>query len=71
MKFGVVVIPVSDVDRAKDFYQKFGWRLDADYDGGKKLPRDPVHADGLGCAIIFGKERHPCRARIMVIKLLL
>jgi hypothetical protein len=30
MKFEVVVIPVSDVDRAKKFYEKFGWRLDAD-----------------------------------------
>jgi predicted enzyme related to lactoylglutathione lyase len=35
MKFEVVVIPVSDVDRAKEFYGKLGWRLDADYDSGK------------------------------------
>ena len=31
MKFEIVVIPVSNVDRAKDFYAKLGWRLDADY----------------------------------------
>ncbi|MGP6190835.1 MAG: VOC family protein, partial [Vulcanimicrobiaceae bacterium] len=31
MKFEVVVIPVSDVDRAKEFYGKLGWRLDADF----------------------------------------
>ena len=31
MKFEVVVIPVSDVDRAKNFYTKLGWRLDADF----------------------------------------
>ena len=31
MKLEVVVIPVSDVDRAKQFYQKLGWRLDADF----------------------------------------
>jgi hypothetical protein len=31
MKFEVVVIPVSDVDRAKDFYGRLGWRLDADF----------------------------------------
>ena len=31
MKFEVVVIPVSDVDRAKEFYSKLGWRLDADF----------------------------------------
>ena len=34
MKFEVVVIPVSDVDRAKGFYERLGWRLDADYDHG-------------------------------------
>ena len=31
MKLEVVVIPVSDVDRAKRFYGKLGWRLDADF----------------------------------------
>jgi catechol 2,3-dioxygenase-like lactoylglutathione lyase family enzyme len=30
MKLEVVVLPVSDVDRAKQFYEKLGWRLDAD-----------------------------------------
>ena len=34
MKFEIVVIPVSDVDRAKEFYERLGWRLDADYDSG-------------------------------------
>ena len=35
MEYGleVVVIPVSDVDKAKDFYQALGWRLDANYTG--------------------------------------
>ena len=36
MKFEIVVIPVSDVDRAKDFYTKLGWRLDADFDSSVK-----------------------------------
>ena len=31
MKFEIVVLPVSDVDHAKEFYAKLGWRLDADY----------------------------------------
>src|SRR6266700_2958444 len=31
MKFEVAVIPVSDVDRAKEFYERLGWRLDADF----------------------------------------
>jgi catechol 2,3-dioxygenase-like lactoylglutathione lyase family enzyme len=34
MKLEVVVIPVSDVGRAKEFYARLGWRLDADYDNG-------------------------------------
>ena len=33
MKLEVVVIPVSDVDRAKRFYEGLGWRLDADFHG--------------------------------------
>ena len=35
MKLEIVVIPVSDVDRAKQFYAELGWRLDADYDSGR------------------------------------
>ena len=31
MKLEVVVLPVSDVDRAKEFYAALGWRLDADF----------------------------------------
>jgi catechol 2,3-dioxygenase-like lactoylglutathione lyase family enzyme len=34
MKFEIVVIPVSDVNSAKEFYGRLGWRLDADYDNG-------------------------------------
>ena len=34
LKLEVVVIPVSDVDRAKRFYEGLGWRLDADFAGG-------------------------------------
>ncbi|HMH43549.1 MAG TPA: VOC family protein [Pyrinomonadaceae bacterium] len=30
-KLEVIIIPVSDVDRAKAFYEKLGWRLDADF----------------------------------------
>ena len=35
MKLEVIVVPVSDVDRAKAFYGGLGWRLDADFDNGK------------------------------------
>ena len=39
MKFEIVVIPVSDVDRAKEFYGRLGWRLDADYAHGEHEKR--------------------------------
>jgi catechol 2,3-dioxygenase-like lactoylglutathione lyase family enzyme len=56
MKFEIVVIPVSDVDRAKEFYRKLGWRLDADYDNGKDFRVIQFTPPGSGCSIIFGKN---------------
>jgi catechol 2,3-dioxygenase-like lactoylglutathione lyase family enzyme len=53
-----VVIPVSDVDRAKDFYVGLGWRLDADVarDGYKLVQITPP---GSGCSIQFGTDLTP------------
>jgi catechol 2,3-dioxygenase-like lactoylglutathione lyase family enzyme len=59
MKFEVVVIPVSDVDRAKEFYGRLGWRLDADYDSGKDFRVIQFTPPGSGCSIIFGKNVTP------------
>jgi catechol 2,3-dioxygenase-like lactoylglutathione lyase family enzyme len=56
MKFEIVVIPVTDVDRAKGFYTKLGWRLDADFDGGKELRVLQFTPPGSGCSVIFGKN---------------
>jgi catechol 2,3-dioxygenase-like lactoylglutathione lyase family enzyme len=56
MKFEIVVIPVSDVDRAKAFYAKLGWRLDADYDNGKDFRVVQFTPPGSGSSIIFGKN---------------
>ena len=56
MKFEIVVIPVSDVDRAKEFYEKLGWRLDADYDNGKDFRVIQFTPPGSGCSVIFGKN---------------
>ncbi len=56
MKFEVIVIPVSDVDRAKEFYGRLGWRLDADYDNGKDFRIIQFTPPGSGCSIIFGKN---------------
>jgi catechol 2,3-dioxygenase-like lactoylglutathione lyase family enzyme len=56
MKLEVIVIPVSDVDRAKEFYRKLGWRLDADFEGGKDFRVLQFTPPGSGCSIIFGKN---------------
>lgn len=56
MKFEIAVIPVSDVDRAKEFYAKLGWRLDADYDDGKDFRVVQFTPPGSGCSVIFGKN---------------
>src|SRR5262245_12507249 len=57
MKFEIVVIPVSDIDRAKEFYgRKLGWRLDADYDNGKDFRVIQFTPPGSGCSVIFGKD---------------
>src|SRR5271156_6744780 len=55
-KFEIVVIPVSDVDRAKEFYAKLGWRLDADYDNGSDFRVIQFTPPGSGCSVIFGKN---------------
>jgi len=57
MKLEIVVIPVSDVDRAKEFYGgKLGWRLDAVYDNGKDFRVIQFTPPGSGCSVIFGKN---------------
>jgi catechol 2,3-dioxygenase-like lactoylglutathione lyase family enzyme len=56
MKFEIVVIPVSDVDRAKRFYGNLGWRLDADYDSGDGFRVIQYTPPGSGCSVIFGKN---------------
>jgi catechol 2,3-dioxygenase-like lactoylglutathione lyase family enzyme len=56
MKFEIVVIPVSDVDRAKEFYEKLGWRLDADFDSGKDFRVIQFTPPGSGCSVIFGEN---------------
>ena len=56
LKFEVVVIPVSDVDRSKDFYAGLGWRLDADFpfDNGFRVVQ--FTPPGSGCSIQFGSK---------------
>src|SRR5215467_12910461 len=55
LKLEVVVIPVSDVDRAKRFYGSLGWRLDADLALGPELRVVQLTPPGSDCSIHFGK----------------
>ena len=50
----VIVISVSDVDRAKEFYGRLGWRLDADVAAGEDLRLIQFTPPGSGCSIQFG-----------------
>jgi len=54
MKLEVVVIPVSDVDRAKEFYGGLGWRLDADRAAGDNFRIVQLTPPGSECSIQFG-----------------
>jgi catechol 2,3-dioxygenase-like lactoylglutathione lyase family enzyme len=56
MKLEVVIIPVSDVDRAKQFYERLGWRLDADFpfDNGVRIVQ--FTPPGSGSSIQFGAK---------------
>jgi catechol 2,3-dioxygenase-like lactoylglutathione lyase family enzyme len=56
MKLEIVVVPVSDVDRAKRFYGALGWRLDADFPGGDDFRVIQFTPPGSGCSVIFGKN---------------
>jgi catechol 2,3-dioxygenase-like lactoylglutathione lyase family enzyme len=54
MKLEVITIPVSDLDRSKSFYERLGWRLDADFDlgnGVRVVQFTPTHSE---CSIGFG-----------------
>ena len=55
-KLEVVVIPASDIDRAKEFYGRLGWRLDADFDNGADFRVIQFTPPGSGCSVIFGKN---------------
>ena len=56
MKLEVVVIPVADVNRSKEFYTKLGWRLDADFpfDNGFRVVQ--FTPPGSGCSVQFGTK---------------
>jgi catechol 2,3-dioxygenase-like lactoylglutathione lyase family enzyme len=55
LKLEVVVIPVSDVDRAKAFYAGLGWRLDADFTNGTDWRLVQMTPPGSACSVMFGQ----------------
>ena len=55
MKLEVLVLPVSDVDRAKDFYKTLGWRLDADFVVSENFRVVQFTPPGSEASIIFGQ----------------
>jgi len=54
MKLEILVLPVSDVDRAKGFYEMLGWRLDADFVTSQYFRVVQLTPPGSECSIIFG-----------------
>ena len=66
MKLEIVVIPVSDVDRAKEFYASLGWRLDADFAAGEDfrvIGRSRAGAAARGGGPWRAREAHRRAAR--------
>ena len=55
LKLEVVVLPVSDVNRAKRFYENLGWRLDADFSNGEDWHLVQMTPPGSPCSVMFGK----------------
>ena len=57
MKLEVIVLPVSDVDRAKRFYGDLGWRLDLDFTApGDDFRMVQFTPSGSGCSVVFGRN---------------
>lgn len=54
MRLEAIPLPVSDIDRAKAFYQSLGWRLDADLVLGEDIRVVQFTPPGSGCSISFG-----------------
>ena len=59
MKLEVIVIPVSDIARAKEFYSSLGWRQDAEFVDGKDFRIMQFTPPGSGASVIFGKNITP------------
>lgn len=58
-KLELVVLPVSDVDRAKAFYERIGFRLDVDHQAGDQFRVVQLTPPGSACSITIGVGLHP------------
>lgn len=56
LRLEIVVVPVSNVDRAKQFYERMGWRLDADFAADENFRVIQFTPPGSACSVIFGKN---------------
>jgi catechol 2,3-dioxygenase-like lactoylglutathione lyase family enzyme len=56
MKLEVIVIPVADIERSKNFYSRLGWRLDAEFTSGNDFHILQFTPPGSGASVIFGKN---------------
>jgi predicted enzyme related to lactoylglutathione lyase len=56
MNLELLVIPVSDVDRARTFYENLGWRLDIDHSTGDDYRIVQFSPVGSGCSVMFGQN---------------
>jgi catechol 2,3-dioxygenase-like lactoylglutathione lyase family enzyme len=65
LKLEVIAIPVSDVDRAKAFYQRLGWTLDADFRVGKDFRAVQLTPPGSPCSIHLATTAAPGSAQGM------
>jgi catechol 2,3-dioxygenase-like lactoylglutathione lyase family enzyme len=59
MKLEVIVVPVADVERSKNFYNKLGWRQDAEFTSGDDFHILQFTPPGSGASVIFGKNVTP------------
>jgi catechol 2,3-dioxygenase-like lactoylglutathione lyase family enzyme len=62
LKLEVITLPVSDIDRAKEFYERLGWRLDADFRSGNERAVQ-FTPPGSQCSIHFGLSTTPGTAQ--------
>ena len=59
VRLEVVTVPVSDIDRAKAFYESLGWRFDIDIEPGEGVRIVQFTPPGSGCSISFGQGITP------------